>query len=105
MKSAIEEIRERAENDLEFFINLVAPEQVLGQCHCELLDWWTRSDSKSHQLVLFPRDHQRIRGSNSCLHWPSYGANGSPRGGGGASSNGSTSGSGGRGEVRVWVIG
>jgi hypothetical protein len=59
--SLIEEIRARAEADLEFFVNLIAPEQVLGQCHSELLQWWTRPDHKSHQLVLFPRDHQKSR--------------------------------------------
>lgn len=59
--SLVEEIRTRAENDLEFFINLIAPEQLLGQCHTELLQWWTRPDHKTHQLVLFPRDHQKSR--------------------------------------------
>lgn len=54
-------IREAAENDLETFIKLVAPDQVLGQCHSEVLAWWTRQDSKTHQLVLFPRDHQKSR--------------------------------------------
>jgi len=56
-----DQIRQAAENDLEVFIRLVAPEQVLGQCHSELLQWWTRQDSKTHQLVLFPRDHQKSR--------------------------------------------
>ena len=57
----LKEIRDRAEADLEFFISLIAPEQVLGQCHSELLQWWTRPNHKSHQLVLFPRDHQKSR--------------------------------------------
>lgn len=56
-----DQIRQAAEADLETFIRLVAPEQVLGQCHSELLQWWTRQDSKTHQLVLFPRDHQKSR--------------------------------------------
>lgn len=59
--SLIEDIRTRAETDLEFFINLIAPDQLLGQCHKELLQWWTRPEHKSHQLVLFPRDHQKSR--------------------------------------------
>ena len=50
-------IRERAENDLEFFINLVHPQRVLGSVHQELLSWWTRQDALHHQLVLLPRDH------------------------------------------------
>ena len=54
-----QEIRERAENDLYFFINLVAPQECLGACHREVLDWWDRPDAKSHQLLLFPRDHRK----------------------------------------------
>lgn len=50
-------IRERAENDLEFFINLVHPQRVLGSVHSELLSWWNRDAHLSHQLVLLPRDH------------------------------------------------
>lgn len=57
----LEEIRARAEEDLEFFITLVAPTQVLGHCHKDVIQWWTREDAKSHQLLLFPRDHQKSR--------------------------------------------
>lgn len=53
------EIRERAENDLYFFITLVAPQECLGGCHREVLSWWDRPDAKSHQLLLFPRDHRK----------------------------------------------
>lgn len=53
------QIRTAAENDLEFFIRLVAPKRVLGHVHSRLIDWWNREDSKSHQLVLLPRDHQK----------------------------------------------
>jgi len=52
-----EEIREIAEGSLEAFISLVAPQRVLGNCHKDLLHWWTRQEAKDHQLVLFPRDH------------------------------------------------
>lgn len=52
-----EEIRDAAEASLEFFIGLVAPQRLLGNCHKELIQWWTREDAKDHQLVLFPRDH------------------------------------------------
>ena len=55
--SKIDQIRELAEQDLETFIRLVHPHRVLGSIHSELLQWWTRSDAKSHQLVLLPRDH------------------------------------------------
>lgn len=56
-----EEIKQRAETDLEFFIRLVSPGEVLGHCHREVIDWWTRPGAKSHQLLLFPRDHGKSR--------------------------------------------
>lgn len=54
-----DEIRLAAESDLLKFIKLVAPYRVLGACHEELVQWWERSERKSHQLVLLPRDHQK----------------------------------------------
>lgn len=54
-----EQVRERAEADLESFIRLVHPQRVLGSIHSELISWWNRSDAKSNQLVLLPRDHQK----------------------------------------------
>lgn len=59
--STIDEIRQRAEDDLEFFIQLIAPQQVLGNCHREVCEWWTREDAKRFQLLLFPRDHGKSR--------------------------------------------
>ena len=61
MTSAAEQIKLAAEQDLVTFIKLVAPEQVLGQCHEDVCNWWTRPDFKSHQLLLFPRDHGKSR--------------------------------------------
>jgi hypothetical protein len=58
-KVSIEEIKQRACDDLEYFIRLVSPRRALGQCHVDLIRWWTRPDGKSHQLVLLPRDHQK----------------------------------------------
>ena len=55
--ASIEEIRQAAENDLAIFIQLVSPERVLGQCHIDVIRWWNREDAKSHQLLLYPRDH------------------------------------------------
>src|SRR6056300_2004268 len=55
------EVRDKAESDLEFFIKLVAPHEHMGICHKEVIDWWTKPDSKSHQLLLFPRDHGKSR--------------------------------------------
>jgi len=57
----LEQIRQAAEADLTTFIRLVAPEQVLGACHEEVCNWWTREDHRTHQLVLFPRDHGKSR--------------------------------------------
>lgn len=54
-----EQIKLQAEADLEFFIRLVHPQRVLGSVHLELIQWWTKQDAKSHQLVLLPRDHQK----------------------------------------------
>lgn len=54
-----DQVREKALSDLEAFIKLIHPDRVLGQCHKELIRWWSREDAKSHQLVLLPRDHQK----------------------------------------------
>lgn len=54
-----EQIKQAAENDLYKFIKLVAPKRVLGAVHEELIQWWTRDDAKSHQLLLLPRGHQK----------------------------------------------
>lgn len=56
-----EQVRQAAEQDLETFIRLVAPNEVIGSCHRDVLRWWTRPDAKSHQLLLFPRDHGKSR--------------------------------------------
>lgn len=52
-------IRQAAERDLIAFIKLVAPHRVLAAFHEEVIGWWTRSEAKSHQLVLVPRDHAK----------------------------------------------
>ncbi len=52
-------IRQAAEDDLLKFIQLVAPHRVLGQCHKDLIKWWTRDDAKDNQMALMPRDHQK----------------------------------------------
>lgn len=57
--SKFDEIRLAAEADLITFIQLVHPMRVLGAVHKELIDWWTRPDALSHQLVLLPRDHAK----------------------------------------------
>lgn len=57
--SVIQKVRETAEADLVSFIKLVAPHRVLGHLHLEMIQWWTRQEAKSHQLVLIPRDHMK----------------------------------------------
>lgn len=53
------QVRLQAESNLEAFIRLVHPNRVLGNIHKEVIRWWNREDSKSHQLLLMPRDHQK----------------------------------------------
>src|SRR6478735_11297992 len=52
-----DQIRAQAEGSLEAFIRLVHPRRVLGSIHVDVINWWTREDAKSYQLVLLPRDH------------------------------------------------
>jgi hypothetical protein len=52
-------VRKAAEDSLEVFIGLVAPTRALSSCHREVIDWWERPDAKSHQLLLYPRDHMK----------------------------------------------
>jgi hypothetical protein len=57
----IEEVRLAAENDLETFIRLVAPYQVMGAIHQEWCRWATSQSTGNHQLTLLPRDHGKSR--------------------------------------------
>ena len=59
ISDARQERRILAENSLEEFIRLVQPKRLLGNIHREVINWWTRSDNKSHQLLLLPRDHMK----------------------------------------------
>lgn len=52
-----DEIRAAAEADLSTFINLVHPNRLLAHCHHDVISWWNREEAKSHQLLLYPRDH------------------------------------------------
>lgn len=52
-------IKQEALKDLTKFIRLVHPNRALGTVHEDLIGWWTRPGSLSHQLVLLPRDHQK----------------------------------------------
>ncbi len=59
MPAQKDDVRQAAEDDLLQFIYLVAPHRVLGHCHKDLIKWWTRDAARDHQMVLFPRDHQK----------------------------------------------
>ena len=53
-------VREYALKDLESFIRLVAPYQLLGHCHIDLCKW-VRTHLKENKLILWPRDHGKSR--------------------------------------------
>lgn len=55
-----QEIRDYALNDLEAFILLVAPYQLLAHCHIELCQW-IKAHYDEHKLILWPRDHGKSR--------------------------------------------
>lgn len=59
MSSSLDEVRLAAEADLAVFIRLVDRNRLLGHVHEDVIRWWTRSNGKSHQLLLLPRDHMK----------------------------------------------
>lgn len=58
-RSIAEEIRAKAEGDLEAFIKLVHPHRALAKVHKDFIKWLTRKNAKSHQMGLLPRDHMK----------------------------------------------
>lgn len=62
-------IRQAAEEDLETFVKLVAPNEMWGTVHSELFQWWQRQDAKENQLVLLPRDHKKSRAVAFRVAW------------------------------------
>lgn len=60
-KSTVQEIKEAAEADLETFIRLVAPYQVIGSIHSEWCRWTCSQKTGGHQITLLPRDHGKSR--------------------------------------------
>lgn len=59
--STKEDIKIAAESDLETFIRLVAPYQMIGSIHQEWCRWTTSEAAGNHQLTLLPRDHGKSR--------------------------------------------
>ena len=62
------EIRNLCMSDLRSFVALVAPQRLLGHCHHDLLKFFM-ADESSHQLVLWPRAHQK---STMIAYWAAW---------------------------------
>lgn len=62
------EIRQLALNNFEAFIRLVAPYQLLADCHCSLAKW-IQKNPQQNLLVLWPRDHGKSRMSAFLTAW------------------------------------
>jgi len=61
------DIREIAMADLRAFVGLVAPYRMFGHCHHDLMNFLMEEDS--HQLVLWPRGHQK---STLIAYWAAW---------------------------------
>ena len=59
IRPELEEKRIACEASLLKFIEHVHPKRVLGNVHRKIIEWWTRPDAKSHQMLLIPRDHMK----------------------------------------------
>jgi hypothetical protein len=55
----IKDIKLAAEQDLIFFIKLIAPHRLIGAIHEDVINWWCKEDANDHQLLLLPRGHQK----------------------------------------------
>lgn len=53
------DLRKRCEDDVVEFITYIHPNRLLGSIQIEALHWLTRSDAKSHQILILPRDHMK----------------------------------------------
>lgn len=56
-----DEIRERAETDLNFFAHIVNPNRMYGEIHQDVFKWWQKclETEVDNTLLLMPRDHQK----------------------------------------------
>lgn len=59
MSMTPEEIKQLAESDFVSFVKLVAPYNVMGECHLELCKFMTNDELKPYKLVLYPRGHRK----------------------------------------------
>ena len=63
-----QEIRSAAINNLEAFIKLVAPYQLMAHCHVEMCKWAQEYQS-DNRLLLWPRDHGKSRYAAFYASW------------------------------------
>lgn len=56
-----QEIKERAEKDLNFFAHLVNPNRLYGEIHVDVFKWWQECERQEidNTALLLPRDHQK----------------------------------------------
>ena len=64
-----DEIKQRAEEDLFFFAQLVNPSYLYGDIHKEVYRWLGRDDCKRDQLVLLPREHLKSHMIGTWCAW------------------------------------
>lgn len=57
VKSKIDQIRTKAENDLYFFARLINPRYQYGKIHEEVFGWLSKENTDLNQLLLLPRGH------------------------------------------------
>jgi len=62
------EIRITALNNLEAFIRLVAPYQLIAHCH-SIMCKWAQDYQNENRLLLWPRDHGKSRYSAFYAAW------------------------------------
>lgn len=55
--------------DFEKFVRYLQPKRVVANCHTELMLFLTNSSAKSHQLILYPRDHGKSTYAGLYVAW------------------------------------
>jgi len=65
----LDSIRDKAEEDLEYFAKLVNPGRMYGDIHLDLFDFWTKDLRKDNQLALIPRGHQKSHCAAVKMAW------------------------------------
>jgi phage terminase large subunit-like protein len=68
LSKAQQDVRSAAVNNLEAFIRLVAPYQLMAHCHIEMCNW-AIEHRKENRLLLWPRDHGKSRHAAFYASW------------------------------------